>query len=191
MNGKIRELHEKIKELQADLEEEMERAGERLRYRIEEKKILFEKSVLDHHKELRKTIFRFLREASLLNVLTAPVIYAMVVPIALADVCVTVYQLICFPVYGIKKVPRSDFVVIDRHHLEYLNFIEKFNCAYCGYANGVAGYLREVAARTEQYWCPIKHARRVRKPHSLYQGFEEFGDADGYRERTSRKEKKR
>jgi hypothetical protein len=31
--------------------------------------------------------------------------------------------------------------------------------------------VREVASRTEIYWCPIKHARRVLGPHPHYQGF--------------------
>jgi hypothetical protein len=41
--------------------------------------------------------------------------------------------------------------------------------------------VREVASRTEVYWCPIKHARRVLGPHPHYQGFADFGDADAFR----------
>jgi hypothetical protein len=47
----------------------------------------------------------------------------------------------------------------------------------------VLAYVREVAARTETYWCPIKHARPVRDPHARYHSFVEFGDAAGYRRR--------
>jgi hypothetical protein len=36
--------------------------------------------------------------------------------------------------------------------------IEKINCAYCSYANGAIASVREMASRTEIYWCPIKHA---------------------------------
>ena len=36
------------------------------------------------------------------------------------------------------------------------------NCIYRSYANGLCSYVTEVAARTEQHWCPIKHARRLR-----------------------------
>jgi hypothetical protein len=43
------------------------------------------------------------------------------------------------------------------------------------------GYVREIASRTEQYWCPIKHARRVIGTHSRYALFEDYGDAEGYR----------
>ena len=160
MDERITAIVEKIRSLEEELEQELAQAAGRLSYRIEKKKVLFEKSVIEYHRKLKKNLYRFIREASLLNVLTAPLIYAMALPVVLLDLCVTLFQLICFPVYGLKKVPRSDFIAIDRHHLAYLNVIEKVNCAYCGYANGVAGYFREVAARTEEYWCPIKHAKK-------------------------------
>jgi N-glycosylase/DNA lyase len=64
-----------------------------------------------------------------------------------------------------------------------LNAIEKLNCVYCGYANGVLAYAREIAGRTEQYWCPLRHALRVRGPHAQYRDFVEYGDAAGYRAR--------
>jgi len=68
----------------------------------------------------------------------------------------------------------------------YLNLIEKFNCFYCAYGNGVAAYTREVAARTEQYWCPIKHARRIRAAHDRYPKFFDHGDAEAFRQGLSR-----
>ena len=111
-------------------------------------------------------------------------IYSLIVPIALVDIWVMAYQAICFPVYKIPKVRRRDYLVFDRHHLAYLNIIEKINCAYCSYANGAIAFVREVASRTEVYWCPIKHARRMLGPHPHYQGFADFGDAEGFREKT-------
>jgi hypothetical protein len=67
-------------------------------------------------------------------------------------------------------------------HLAYLNLIEKINCAYCSYGNGVMAYGREVVARTEQYWCPIKHARKIMAAHPYYAGFVDFGDAQSYKD---------
>jgi hypothetical protein len=67
--------------------------------------------------------------------------------------------------------------------LAYLNMVEKLNCAFCGYANGVIGYGREIASRTEERWCPIKHARRVRGVHQRYYQFDDFGDAASFRKR--------
>jgi hypothetical protein len=130
-------------------------------------------------------VWRYLVDAHLLTVLTAPVIYAMIVPIVLLDVSMMLYQAICFPVYGIPKVRRRDYLVFDRQHLAYLNAIEKLNCAYCSYANNMIAFVREVAARTEIYWCPIKHARRVLGPHPHYQGFADFGDAKAFRARLT------
>jgi hypothetical protein len=80
-------------------------------------------------------------------------------------------------------VRREEYLVFDRHYLAYLNAIEKLNCAYCSYANGLIAYVREIAARTEQYWCPIKHARRVIDVHARYAMFDDYGDAEGYQQR--------
>jgi len=46
--------------------------------------------------------------------------------------------------------------------------------------DGVISYVREIAARTEQYWCPIKHARRVVGVHDRYSKFADYGDAVSY-----------
>ena len=98
----------------------------------------------------------------------------------LLDLFISAYQYICFPVFGIPTVRRSNYLVIDRVHLSYLNVIEKINCAYCAYANGVVAYAREIASLTEQYWCPIKHARRVIAAHERYRNFVDYGDAESY-----------
>lgn len=126
-------------------------------------------------------LWRFLSRARPLVVLTAPVIYLGWVPFVLMDVFVTVYQAICFPVYGILQVRRSDYLVFGRESLPYLNLIERFNCFYCSYGNGVVAYAREVAARTEQYWCPIKYARRIHAAHERYPKFVDYDDAAGWR----------
>jgi hypothetical protein len=99
---------------------------------------------------------------------------------------VALYQAVCFPVYGIPQVRRRDYLVFDRGQLAYLNAIEKLNCAYCSYANGLLALVREVAARTEEYWCPIKHARRVLGVHARYGSFVDFGDAEAYRHELER-----
>jgi hypothetical protein len=105
----------------------------------------------------------------------------LIVPLVLLDLFVTAYQAACFPVYGIAKVRRADYLVFDRHHLGYLNALEKLNCAYCSYANGLIAYVREIAGRTEKYWCPIKHARRVIGAHPHYAEFRDYGDAAAFR----------
>jgi hypothetical protein len=181
MTPQLDMLMEKLREVQAEIEVELTRRREELRFHLENRRIVFEKEVLRLHREIKVGLARYIREANPLVVLTAPVIYSMIVPIALLDISVMVYQAICFPACGIPKVSRRDYLVFDRHHLAYLNALEKINCAYCSYANGAVAFMREVAARTEIYWCPIKHARRVLGPHPHYHGFADFGDAEAYR----------
>ena len=87
-------------------------------------------------------------------------------------------------------VKRSRYIVIDRQSLAYLNIFEKINCMYCGYANGVYAFAREIAGRTEMYWCPIKHAHKVLDSHRYYPEFSAFGDADNYRKHLTEIRKK-
>ena len=141
----------------------------------------FDEETHSLHRRFKQSVPAFLRDASLLNLLTTPIIYSLVLPMLLLDLWISVYQWTCFPLYGIARVRRRSYFVIDRHKLAYLNAIEKANCMYCSYANGLFAYVREVAARTELYWCPIKHARRVLAPHAHYQQFLDYGDARGYR----------
>jgi len=183
MRSRVDDLLEQIAVLERELEDEFNRARTQWRYRIDAERVRFEQEVHQAHLRLKQSIPRFLRESRPANLLTTPVVYSMIVPIVLLDVWVTVYQAICFRIYGIARVRRSQYIVIDRHHLAYLNAIEKLNCVYCGYANGVFAYVREIAGRTEQYWCPIRHAKRVRAPHRHYRRFVDYGDAEGYQRR--------
>jgi len=116
-------------------------------------------------------------------ILTAPVIYSLIIPAFIMDAFVQLYQMVCFPVYGIPKVKREDYIKHDRHRLSYLNSLKKVNCAYCAYFNGVIAFVREVAGRTEQYWCPIKHASAPRDRHSRYEKFLAYGDSHRIEER--------
>ena len=181
MENKLQVLIEKIKKLEKELAEEIQKQEEMFFYKIRGGKVLFEKNVKKKHKAIVKTVSRYLSDAELLNILTAPVIWSCIFPALFMDLVVTFYQAICFRVYGIPRVKRNKYIVIDRHSLSYLNGIEKLNCAYCGYFNGLIAYVQEVAARTEQYWCPIKHAGRTALIHSRYGNFFEYGDGDGYR----------
>ena len=117
------------------------------------------------------------------NLITGPIIYGMIIPLLVMDFFVSLYQLSCFPIYGITKVRRSDFIVFDRQHLEYLNIIEKFHCTYCAYGTGLVAYMNEILARTEQYFCPIKHARKIIGTHKRYQRFLSYGEAHDYEAR--------
>ena len=186
MTPQITELMEKIRFLQGELDVELAKRRAELRVGIEHGRIKFEEELLRRHRELRRKLLPYVFGAKPLVILTAPVIYAGIIPFLVLDLFVTVYQAVCFPIYGIARVRRADYLVFDRHHLAYLNALEKLNCAYCAYANGLIAYTREIAARTEQYWCPIKHARRVIGTHDRYVLFGDFGDAEEYQEQLAR-----
>jgi len=170
----------RIRELQDELDEEFARRRDAFRYGFENGRVVFEAEMRRHHREMRVRLSTFLRQTRPLTVITAPVIYSLIVPFVLLDLFVTLYQAICFPAYGIDKVRRADFIRVDRHHLAYLNALQKLNCIYCGYCNGLIGYVQEVAGRTEAYWCPIKHAARVGTHHAYYAQFVDYGDAEGF-----------
>ncbi len=185
MDTLIDDLTRKIRELEAEMDAHIAQRRADLRVGIERGRVVFEQEVLRRHRELKTALLSYIWNANLLVIVTAPVIYAMIVPLVLLDLFVSLYQLICFPVYGIPKVKRANYFVFDRHHLAYLNAIEKLNCAFCSYANCLIAYVREIAARTEQYWCPIKHARRVIGSHARYAAFDDYGDAEGYQKRAA------
>lgn len=180
MNTRVSELLAEIRRLEDQLEEAIRTHEKEFLYKVDGAKVRFETAVKKAHKKLKTGVLPWLGSSELRNIVSAPVIYVMAVPLAILDVAVTIYQFICFPLYRIEKVRRRDFIVIDRHQLSYLNGIEKLNCVYCGYANGLIAFVREVIARTEQYWCPIKHARKILDPHRRYARFADFGDAEEY-----------
>ena len=185
MNEKLIGIVDQIQKLQGELDREIAKRRKDLGYSLSGHLVEFEKAAAEGHRALRIGVLKYLREAGILAVLTAPVIYAVVVPILILDVSVTLYQHICFRAYRIPRVRRADYMIFDRQHLRYLNWIEALNCLYCSYANGVIAYAREIAGRTEKYWCPIKHAFRAQDPHQHYFEFLDYGDADGYRARLA------
>jgi len=182
MDTRIAALLEAMKKLEQELLLEIEKKEAEFYYTVIGKKVRFEAEVRRQHRNLVQRLSRYLAEAPLLNILTAPLIWLILIPSLLLDLSVTIFQAVCFRVYGIPRVKRQRYIVIDHQSLAYLNLIEKLNCIYCGYFNGLIAYVREVAARTEQYWCPVKHARRLAAMHSRYGKFLEYGDAEGYRQ---------
>lgn len=184
--NRIDELLGKMDELETELRSEFQVLQERFRYTIRNKKVRFSEEIKAQHRQLAAKWSEYVYDSGVWVILTIPFIWLPLIPAFLLDLGVYIYQLICFPVYGIPRVKRGDYIVLDRHSLKYLNLIEKVNCCYCGYFNGLISFVREVAGRTEQYWCPIRHARPVRSVHSRYRHFFEYGDAESYRKGLSK-----
>ncbi|MDP2116738.1 MAG: hypothetical protein Q8J71_05015 [Brevundimonas sp.] len=181
MPTRVDALIDRIRSLEDELEVEFSKQRSGFRFGLEHGRARFEEEAIRRLTERRTRLLKYVLSSPLLVALTAPVIYSLLIPFALVDLWVSIYQAVCFRVYGIPQVRRGLYMNFDRTGLPYLNALEKLNCAYCSYVNGVIAYVREVASRTEQYWCPIKHTRRVVGAHRRYDGFEDFGDGEGHR----------
>ncbi len=186
MNERIIELVDRVRKLEDEIESEVSRRRAELHADFESRKVRFEREVVLQQRRFKEGLARYIFLARPLVVLSAPIIYLVFIPLLLLDLAVCLYQAICFPIYGIPKVPRRAYFVFDRGHLAYLNALEKLNCLYCSYGNGLVAFVREVVARTEEYWCPIKHARRILDAHPYYTDFTDFGDAASYRGELAR-----
>lgn len=115
-----------------------------------------------------------------------PFIYGMLIPLVFLDISIEIYHQICFRLYNIPLVNRSKYIRIDRQHLSYLSTIEKINCMYCGYANGLLHYASKIAGETENYWCSIKHQHKngfVEPPH--HSSFAQYGNKQDLEEKIS------
>jgi len=179
MNQKIKKISNEINLLNERIEQ-LKETERLLKYDMKDGHIYFDNETIERHKNSRVSIFSkgYISEVSIYNYLVIPFIVVIIIPTIFLDILVTIYQTINFPVYKISKVKRSEYIIFDRHQLNYLNILEKSYCLYCSYFNGLIAYVSEIGARTEQYWCPIKHARKAPFHHSRYMHFSEYGDED-------------
>jgi hypothetical protein len=178
MHDEIRRILGEISALEEELRDKLHAHEARLEFRIRGRRVEFAEEIRAAHRKARVGIIRWVASGDIRNILSAPFIFALIIPFALLDLFLCVYHAVCFRLYRLPPVPRADYVVIDRHHLHYLNILQKLNCVYCGYVNGVIAWARELASVTEQYWCPIKHARKVRGSHTRYAQFIDYGDTE-------------
>ncbi len=183
MDGELNDLLERLRQLEEEFEQKIEAQRAAFRYQLQKGRVVFEQSVIAEHRHIKTGLLHFLRASNVGCLLLSPFVYFLIFPLLLLDLSVWLFQIICFSVWGIERVRRSDYILLDRRHLAYLNAIEKLNCVYCGYANGLIAYVQEVAGRAEQYWCPIKHALRTKSAHRRYRNFVEYGHAEGFRTR--------
>lgn len=185
MNPRVRDLLAQITSLEDELRSALREQEVHVLYRLNGRRVEFERAVSDSHRKLKRGLLRWIVTDRPQNLITGPIIYGLIVPLLLMDLTVTLYQALCFPIYRIARVKRADYFIYDRRHLQYLNFFERFHCTYCAYANGLLAYCVEVTARTEQYFCPIKHAHRILGAHSRYDRFLEYGDPADYHARLN------
>ena len=169
--SKISSIIEEIERLEKELETEVQKNAKA------------KESAIQEPSYKSKDFFTYLKEVPFLVLLSSPIIYAMVIPAVILDIFLWVYQNINFRIYKIPIVKRKNYVVYDRQKLKYLHPIEKLGCVYCSYFNGVMAYSSEVASRTELYFCPIKHKKKIFYRHKYYKYFVDYGDAQSYNEK--------
>ncbi len=115
------------------------------------------------------------------TILASPILFGMIVPLVIMDLCMELYHRLAFPILGIPRVIRGDYIRMDRHRLPYLSPVLKLACAYCSYANGFLQYATRIAGVTEAYFCPIKHqATPTFHAPQHQQDFLEYGDAQAW-----------
>ena len=107
MNPRIEAIVDKIRSLEDELETELAKRREEFRYTVHDRVVRFEEEVLRRHRALKVSLSRYVLGARPLMILTAPVIYSLIIPLVLLDLFVTIYQWVCFPVYGIPKAERA------------------------------------------------------------------------------------
>lgn len=180
MNDRIRNLLAQMTALEDELRVALLEQETSVFYQIKGKRVEFERTIKQAHSRLKQGFFRWLVTNRPQNLITGPIIYGMIIPLVILDLFVSFYQAACFPIYGVAKVRRAEYIVFDRQQLEYLNFIEKFHCTYCAYGSGLIAYVYAIVAKTEEYFCPIKHARKILGTHSRYARFLDYGEAEDY-----------
>lgn len=174
----LHDLKKQIEDLENRITDEIHRNSDVFRYRLRGRKPIFDRKTIQEYRKKATRSLLWLLDSPVLYILSSPVIYSLIVPALLLDLWVSIYQSINFRIYRIARVRRRDHIILDRHHLPYLNIIEKTNCLYCGYFNGLMSYISEIAARTEQFWCPIRHARPDAPRHSRSHNFMAYGDPE-------------
>jgi hypothetical protein len=162
---------------------EYSKLAEKYGFVINQKKIIFLKKIKERNKRLRIPAWKYIVPKNIRHFLSMPFIYMMIIPTVIMDVFITIYHWAAFPLYGIPKVKRADYIVYDRKFLDYLNVVQKVNCLYCSYVNGFFAYALEIAARTERYWCPIKAAHNPKFHHDWYPDFADYGNPEEWNEK--------
>ncbi len=60
------------------------------------------------------------------------------------------FQWIAKAVFGTARLRQKDFIILDRHRIAGIPFIDKLNCLYCGYANGLCVLLNRQLDQLQQ-----------------------------------------
>jgi len=188
MDSKIKHIQAKIDELELALYEEYERLAFKYGFSIEQKRVEFRQKFRERNRTFRIPAWKYAFPVNIRHFLSIPFIYAMIVPTVILDIFLNLYNWTAMPLYRIPLVRRSDYIVFDRQFLDYLNWIQKLNCIYCSYVNGVFAFAVELGGRTERYWCPIKAAHKRPPRNNWYCDYADFGSPEQWLEKFNQQD---
>ena len=183
-----KELKEEYKNLKNKYDEKLDKISkeyeelkEKYEFKIEGRKIIWNKERKQELKKYKKSVLDTIFSATIREILSIPFIWMMLIPAFILDLWLFIYQNTAIRLYKIPLAKRSDYIIFDRWQLAYLNWIQKLNCIYCSYFNWLVQYAVEVAGRTERYWCPIKHAAKKEWIHNWDCDFAEYWDSEWFK----------
>lgn len=182
MKSRINKLLYEIDTKRQELMEEYSKLMKKYDFSFSRWKIIFSKEARERNRQRRRSFLKSLFNARLKDLISMPFIYAMIIPSVILDIFLLIYQQTALRLYWIPLVKRSDYIIFDRRHLDYLNWFQKFNCLYCSYVNWLFSYAVEIAWRTEKYWCPIKSAQRMKWWHYWQKHFADYWDVEWFKE---------
>ena len=122
MDGELNDLLERLRRLEEEFEQKIEAQRAAFRYRLQKDRVVFEQSVIAEHRHIKIGLMRFLRGSNVGCLLLSPFIYFLIFPLLLLDFSVWLFQVVCFSVWGIERVRRSGYILLDRRHLAYVTF---------------------------------------------------------------------
>lgn len=182
MKSTISRILQEIENKRKELAEEYERIKKKYNFEYIKWKITFSKEQKLENKKKKRSFWQTTKSTTFREYLSIPFIYSMMIPAVILDLFLFMYQQTAMRLYRIPLVKRSDYITLERKHLDYLNWVEKLNCIYCSYVNWLFAYAVEIAWRTEKYWCLIKHAKKMTSSHNWEKYFADYGDADWFKE---------
>src|SRR3984957_20686164 len=119
VRDEIIHLSGSIRALERQLEVALAKRRVELNYEVHDGIVHFEHLVIAKHRLLKARLLSYIFGARPAMILTAPVIYSLIIPLLLLDLFAALYQAACFPVYGIPRVRRGDYLAFDRGQLTY------------------------------------------------------------------------
>ncbi|MFA5831409.1 MAG: hypothetical protein WC878_06265 [Candidatus Paceibacterota bacterium] len=148
-----------IRFFRRELEREIEKRNVGLRIGLEEGREKFDRELFRLHQTLKIGTWSYIKKIGFWVIATSPIIYSGIIFILLLDVCMTLCQYACFWAFNIPVLPRTGYFVFERMYLSFLNAIQKVNCGYCSYGNGLMAYDSAILARMEYLWNPEKQEK--------------------------------